>query len=124
MQSKTVIEGYDSWGFTIKGVRVEGGVLAFPSHYLLWRPTKFSHLSLEALQPVAIIKPKIEILVLGCGPTIPTLPDREIYTFFKKRGISLEVMNTINARVPRSTSSARRADRWRPPCCPLTPSFK
>mmetsp|Transcript_6985 Transcript_6985/g.9372 ORF Transcript_6985/g.9372 Transcript_6985/m.9372 type:complete len:199 (+) Transcript_6985:121-717(+) len=97
LQPKTIIEGYDSWGFTIKGIRAQGAVLAFGTHYMLWRPQRFEDVTKDSLELVSFVKPKIEILVVGCGPTIPNLLRKDIMMHFKDKGISLEVMNTMNA---------------------------
>ncbi len=59
-EGKCVITGYDPQGFDINGVtNARGSVMAFPRSYVMWRHTCIDDVSIESLELVTLMNPKV-----------------------------------------------------------------
>ncbi len=66
-EGKCVITGYDPQGFDINGdTNARGSVMAFSRSYVMWSPTCVDDVSIESLELVALMNPKV-----GSGYHIP-----------------------------------------------------
>ena len=88
-----VINAYGDGGFRIGGVRHEGSVLVFPALTMPWDITVFADITAQSLAPIGQQDPAIEILLLGCGPTIKFIP-AELRAALKADGVVIEGMDT------------------------------
>jgi len=68
-------------------------VLVFPEATLAWAPTSWQHADLAGLTPVIEATPKIEVLLIGCGPELLWVPD-EIRAGLRAAGIVVDGMDT------------------------------
>ncbi len=88
-----VINGYGDGGFRIGGIRYEGSVLVFPTVTLPWPVTAFDDIQPDTLSPVGEQDPAVEILLLGCGPSIEFVP-HTLRAVMKEKGVVIEAMDT------------------------------
>lgn len=56
---KTVVVGYDDFGFNVGGVFMRGSVLCFPSFTLLWDAQSALDVTTESLAAVQLVKPRV-----------------------------------------------------------------
>ncbi len=59
-EGKCVITGYDPQGFDINGdTNARGSVVVFPRSYVMWKPTCVDAVSIESLELVTLMNPKV-----------------------------------------------------------------
>ncbi len=69
-EGKCIITGYDPQGFDINGAtNARGSVMAFPRSYVMWRPTCIDDVSIESLELVTLMNPKV-----GSDYHVPLVP--------------------------------------------------
>lgn len=90
---RQVIEGYGDGGFRISGVRHDGSVLLFPTQVLPWTIRAFAEVTLESLEPVVAAAADVDLLLLGCGPSLQLVP-AALRRALKGAGIVVEPMDT------------------------------
>lgn len=78
-------------------VHLHGSVAAFPDACFLWDVTAPGDVTLESLAVVALYRPAVEYLFIGCDR--PLLPPAmaEIKREFRKKGVVVEAMDVMNA---------------------------
>mmetsp|Transcript_35062 Transcript_35062/g.56119 ORF Transcript_35062/g.56119 Transcript_35062/m.56119 type:complete len:185 (-) Transcript_35062:1567-2121(-) len=89
---KLAIDGMDEDGFFINGKFVEGSVFLLPETVIGWQVPGFSGLKKEHFSLLGLIKPSIELLVIGTGPTMEQL-DPELEAYLRSH-CALEVCKT------------------------------
>ena len=87
------IQGYGGGGFRIDGERMEGSLMVFPSHVAPWPVAAFAELSRASFDPVIEERPRVEILVVGCGDRL-MLPTADLRAILREAGIAADFMDT------------------------------
>jgi hypothetical protein len=64
---KTVIESYNARSFTVNGIKMHGGILAFPNFCTLWLPARMEDITVETLQLVTTVNPEIGMHSMMCA---------------------------------------------------------
>ncbi|MGQ9368432.1 Mth938-like domain-containing protein [Azospirillum sp. A39] len=88
-----VIDGYGEGQISVAGIWRSGPLIVFPHRALEWAVAGFDSLALESFRPVLDEAPRVEVLLLGCGPRA-RLPGREIRQGLREHGLTLESMDT------------------------------
>ncbi|MDH5412173.1 MAG: Mth938-like domain-containing protein [Alphaproteobacteria bacterium] len=88
-----IITGYGPGLFRIAGVAHGGSVLVLPDRTLPWAVMDFAEIDMAGLAPIMAQNPSIDVLLLGCGPTMQ-LPSRDLRGALRAQGIVLEPMDT------------------------------
>ena len=68
-------------------------MLVFPEQTLVWGPASWEEADLAGLDPVINAAPKIEVLLIGCGPELLWVPD-DIRAGLRAAGIVVDGMDT------------------------------
>lgn len=91
--SLQLVQSYGAGGFKVSGVRHQGSVLILPDATLSWTVSRFDDLSLPSLQPIMDAVPAVEIVIVGCGPSLSLLPItlREV---LQAKDVGVEAMDT------------------------------
>lgn len=90
---RKVVNGYGDGGFRIAGERVEGSVIVFPERFLAWPVASLASIDRASLEPVLAAADRVDILLLGCGDAVPTVP-QPLRIALRERGITLDAMST------------------------------
>lgn len=90
---RQVINAYGDGGFRISGKHWTEPVLVFPGQTIAWAATSFAEVSLASLEPVFQVTPAVELLLLGCGPSIAFVP-KALRAEVKARGVVIEALDT------------------------------
>jgi uncharacterized protein len=72
--NRQIIQAYGGGGFRISGRSWTGSVLVFVDRTIAWPPLSAEEVDAGSLARVAAVEPRLEILLLGCGPTLAALP--------------------------------------------------
>jgi len=101
---RTHILGHDRYGYTVNSIRMRGSVLCFPNFTLLWSPTRVRDVSPRSLAPVHMIRPKVELVLLGTGGFGAGAREDEqrdcedvnpaLFNYLSRKGVALESMPT------------------------------
>lgn len=90
---RQVINAYGDGGFRITGKRWEEPVLVFPGQTVSWGVASFAAISFESLLPVFSVEPAVELLLLGCGPSIAFVP-KALRAAVREQGVVIEALDT------------------------------
>ena len=90
---RQVINAYGDGGFRITGQRWEQPVLVFPGQTIAWDIPDFAGMSFDSLQPLFAVEPAVELLLVGCGPSIAFLP-KDLRAAVRERGVVMEALDT------------------------------
>jgi uncharacterized protein len=90
---RQLIQGYGEGHFRIGGVLHRGSVIVLAERTLPWPIATLAEATLESLEAVARARPKVEILLLGCGRQSAPLRS-PLRAELKKMGIGVELMDT------------------------------
>jgi uncharacterized protein len=90
---RQLIQGYETGGFRIAGIRHTGSVLVLPERTLAWPVSGPEQITAESLAPIRAAEPAVEILVLGCGARFVMIP-ADLRAALKAAGIAVEAMAT------------------------------
>jgi NADH dehydrogenase [ubiquinone] 1 alpha subcomplex assembly factor 3 len=71
-------------------------VLAVGDLWLSWAPTSLSDVTPASLRFLDLIKPRPELVVLGCGSSIGRVSPA-LEAALKEREIAIEALDTVNA---------------------------
>lgn len=93
---RSTIESYNSEGFVINGTLVKGAVVILPETVMFWNVGEMKDMTWESLSIVNVMAKKPEVCILGTGRRLQRLPP-EVHLEFKKLGIHLDVMDSVNA---------------------------
>ncbi len=88
-----VIDGYGDGQFCVRGEWRPGALIVFPEQVLEWHVQGFSTLTPESFASVVAAEPKVEILLLGCGPKNQPIP-RALRDWMRGHGVIVEGMDT------------------------------
>lgn len=94
--NKVMVDGYSGSRFSINGVLLPGPLFLLPTLPLAWNVTSLDELSPESLALAYAIRPRVSILILGCGQRIKMI-NPQLRDFFRQKGISIEALDTWNA---------------------------
>jgi len=78
-------------------VHVNSSLIAFPHSCFLWRPTCAKEVTLDSLAIVALYKPSLEYLFIGCNKPLPPRELNKIKRDMKERGIVVDQIDVMNA---------------------------
>jgi uncharacterized protein len=92
-QGRRVIERYGNGGFRVTGESYRGSILVLPDWAAAWPLTTIDQLDLASLEPVLAAEPPVEVLLIGCGPTMAFI-DPALRAAARARGVALEPMDT------------------------------
>lgn len=90
---RQVIDGYGEGQFCVSGQWRTGAVVVLPDRTQPWPVADFSALTVEDFAPVTGAEPKVEILLLGCGPTAKLLP-KAVRQALREAGVVVEPMDS------------------------------
>jgi uncharacterized protein len=90
---RQVIDGYGDGQFCVSGQWRPGPIIVFPDHTVDWSVGGFEALTIDSFIPVIEAEPKVEILLLGCGPKMQLLP-KALRQALREAGVVTEVMDT------------------------------
>ncbi|CAD7695875.1 unnamed protein product [Ostreobium quekettii] len=96
-QGLLTIDGYSQHGFSVQGIQIVGGVLAFQDLWLQWRPETPDKVTPESLALLQLVRPLPELLVFGMGPEMRRLPD-ELALWLRRQEVDVEAMATVSGR--------------------------
>lgn len=90
---RQVINAYGDGGFRISGRHWTEPVLVFPGRTIAWGVSSFADLDLDVLAPVFTAEPRVELLLIGCGPSMALVP-KSLRAEVKARGVVIEALDT------------------------------
>ncbi|MBP2298490.1 Mth938-like domain-containing protein [Azospirillum picis] len=90
---RQVIDGFGPGQFCVSGQWRVGAVIVLPHRTQAWEASDAASLSIEDFAPVLAAEPKVEILLLGTGPTM-RLPSKELRQALREKGIVVEPMDS------------------------------
>jgi uncharacterized protein len=88
-----LIERYGKGGFRVSGAALTGSILVLNDRVESWPVADIAELSVEALQPIIVAQPPIQILLLGCGPRIALIAPN-LRQALREAGVVIEAMDT------------------------------
>jgi uncharacterized protein len=88
-----VVERYGNGGFFISGERHEGSVLLYRDMLLPWPVGAITEADFAQLAGFIGRDPPVEVLLIGCGPSMTLLP-ATLKNGFRAHGIVVEPMDT------------------------------
>lgn len=90
---RQVINAYGDGGFRITGTHWTRPVLVFPAQTLAWDVTSLGNMSVQSLAPVFAADPAVELLLIGCGPSIAFI-DKGLRAEVRGHGVVIEPLDT------------------------------
>lgn len=90
---RQVIDGYGPGQFCISGQWRVGAVIVLPDRTLAWEASDAASLSVGHFTPVLEAEPKVEILLLGTGPTMRMIP-KDLRLSLREQGVVVELMDS------------------------------
>ncbi len=90
---RQVINAYGDGGFRISGTRWTESVLVFPGQTLSWGIPDIKAMTIASLEPVFAAGGDVEILLLGCGPSMVFI-DKALRAEVRSRGPVIEALDT------------------------------
>ncbi len=90
---RQLIESYGDGGFRVNGTAHRGSIIVLPERTENWAVADISKLTFKSLAAVTGAEPPAEILLIGCGARIASVPEA-LRARLKKRGIVVEPMDT------------------------------
>lgn len=90
---RQVIQGYRDDGFTVGGKRFQGAVLVQLDGAATWGGESAGLLTLDHFQPLLTAEVKPELVIVGTGAVLVTLPP-ELTAAARAAGLKLEAMAT------------------------------
>ena len=73
---------------------MRGSVLVFGAYTLLWNVPRVVDISPRNAAPVHMLRPKIDIFLIGTGDTSVNVHPA-LYGYFARKGIAVEAMSTV-----------------------------
>lgn len=92
-QGALSIQGYTAGGFRVGGTLHQGGVILTPERMATWPITDLGAASVDDFTLVTAQEPKIEVLLLGTGPTM-IRPPVELIEALKATGLAVDFMDS------------------------------
>lgn len=88
-----IIDAYGDGGFRIVGKVWRGSVLLLPGEAVPWAVEDAAKITYKSLAPVRAAEPKVEILLIGCGPRAVPVPAK-LRERLRRDGITVDAMDT------------------------------
>lgn len=85
-----------SGGFTLSGVEFQGSVLLYASTALMWKVNSLEDVKPETLAALRLVRPRPELLLLGCGGRAANPPEG-VRESLRKQGCVVDAMDTFSA---------------------------
>jgi len=92
-EGRQVIESYGDGRFRVSGLQIEGALLILPTATFPWAAADIASMTLDSLAPILGADPPVEILLVGCGQRLVSLPPR-LKSALRERGIGADPMGT------------------------------
>ncbi|MDA0367208.1 MAG: Mth938-like domain-containing protein [Proteobacteria bacterium] len=92
-RGRQIINSYGAGGFLVSGERYEGSLLVFPERVIGFAPVRWEDLTLDHLHDVITTDPRVELLLIGCGPAIKPL-NSDIRAALREARIGIDLMDT------------------------------
>ena len=92
-RGRQIVRAYGGGGFHISETRWQGAVLVLPGETLPWPVDGTAAITAESLAPVRAHEPAIEILLIGCGPSMAFIP-ATLRQAVRAWGVVIEPMDT------------------------------
>lgn len=90
---RPLVQGYGDGGFRVSGKRYQGSILLLPDRTEDWPVPSMADLTIKSLQQLIDFEPVIELLIIGCGPTLTPAPVT-LRDVFRTKNIGVETMDT------------------------------
>lgn len=90
---RQVINAYGDGGFRITGKHWTESVLVFPGQTLSWGIPDITAMTAESLEPVFGVDPAVELLLIGCGPSMVFI-NKDLRAVIRARGLVIEAVDT------------------------------
>ncbi|MFN4277686.1 MAG: Mth938-like domain-containing protein [Ferrovibrio sp.] len=90
---RQVINAYGDGGFRISGRHWTESVLVFPGQTMAWDIADIGNLSVASLEPAFDMQPAVELLLIGCGPSMVFI-DKGLRADIRSRGLVIEALDT------------------------------
>lgn len=90
------VNGCFGGGFFVGDVQVEGSVICFGDVWFHWSPKRYEDITIDSLALLDVVVPVPELLILGCGNSIRTIPE-DLMKGLRERYVSVEAVDTKNA---------------------------
>ena len=88
-----VINSYGAGGFMITGERHDSSVVVFPEQIVAFGPKAWTDITLTHLLAITEVVPHVELLLMGCGPSIQPL-STDHRAALREAGIGFDLMDT------------------------------
>jgi uncharacterized protein len=93
---KTHVTGYGVEQFQVNDICMHGSVLLFPRFMLLWAPKTLADITVDSLRPLALVRPKLDLLVLGTGNSVEQL-SAPVLKYLDELGVLVETCRSAEA---------------------------
>ncbi len=90
------IDAYGNGGFRFAGISHRGSLLCLPQGMFAWDVQTPDQITLETLEPVLAAASDIDVLMIGIGPDIASVP-RQLREALRERQVIVEAINTGGA---------------------------
>lgn len=94
---KLTVDGLEDTGFQIGSISVKSSMLILPHAFFLWKPKTVGEITKESLLLPTIVKPGLELLIIGKGEDNTARLPEGIEAFLREHRIAVEHMSTIHA---------------------------
>lgn len=91
---RTLGAGLSDRGFFVNNTEIDGSVLLLPRSFLMWSPKSYDEMTVESLDILSLLVPKIEVLVIGTGSEARR-PCPKFMKHFTDQGIKVEQMTSV-----------------------------
>lgn len=92
-QDRQIVQAYGEGGFRISGELHKGSVLLFPDRFEPWPVKTVGDITLESLQAVLDSAADIDLLLVGCGPSMGLIKST-LRQPLRDAGVVVEPMDT------------------------------
>lgn len=90
------IEGYDSTGFIVNDIQVQGAVFCIADFFTLWDLKSWQDVTPDSLSLLQLYKPAPDLVIIGCGLHSQLVPPK-LQAYFRQHNIAYEAIDTANA---------------------------
>ncbi len=88
-----VIQAYGDGGFRVNDRLFKGSILVFADRVTAWPVRSMAELTVESLAAVGGASPPVEILLVGCGPSLARISE-QIRQAMREVGVVVDAMDT------------------------------
>lgn len=92
---KTQIGGFSDTGFMVNNAEVEGSIFCTPQIFLCWEPNTLDEVTPAMLEPLTLLHPKPDVVLIGTGAASQALP-LALLRFFQQHQVNFEVSSSVN----------------------------